>query len=56
MALYNYFMIRGCPWDSFDSNEPFIKGIGEQPKGAAFYPDDLTRKEWNAYLENNSVQ
>ena len=38
------------PWDRLDENKPFITGIGGKPKGANFYPVDMTKEEfekWN---------
>ena len=38
------------PWDRLDENKAFIAGIGEKPKGANFYPADMTKEEfekWN---------
>ncbi len=44
-ALINY-----GPWDRLTENKAFISGIGEKPKGANFYPVDMTKEEfekWN---------
>lgn len=38
------------PWDAIDDNHPFY-GDTEWPEGAGFYPADLTREEFDAYLE-----
>ncbi|MEL1250760.1 dipeptidyl-peptidase 3 family protein [Aurantiacibacter gilvus] len=38
------------PWDSVADNHPFY-GDTEWPEGAGFYPADLTREEFDAYLE-----
>ncbi|MFZ4546330.1 MAG: dipeptidyl-peptidase 3 family protein [Bacteroidales bacterium] len=38
------------PWDRLGENKAFIAGIGEKPKGANFYPVDMTKEEferWN---------
>ncbi|HSG68460.1 MAG TPA: hypothetical protein VK994_07130 [Bacteroidales bacterium] len=37
------------PWDRLNNNEPFIAGIGEKPKGANFYPLDMTKEEFEAF-------
>ncbi|MCS7086778.1 MAG: Zn-dependent hydrolase, partial [Bacteroidia bacterium] len=34
------------PWDILDGDKPFIKGVGERPKGARFYPTDMTPEEF----------
>jgi len=35
-------------WDRLDGNKPFVDGFGERPKGAFFYPADMTDKEFEA--------
>jgi hypothetical protein len=37
------------PWDRLANNKPFIAGIGEKPKGANFYPPDMTKEEFEAF-------
>ncbi|RMG44912.1 MAG: Zn-dependent hydrolase [Acidobacteria bacterium] len=34
------------PWDRLNGNEPMLPGIGPKPPGARFYPDDMTREEF----------
>ncbi len=34
------------PWDRLDNNAPFVAGVGPKPKGANFYPHDMTREEF----------
>ena len=39
------------PWNRLGGDEPFLAGVGEKPKGAAFYPEDMTPgefAEWDA--------
>jgi hypothetical protein len=38
------------PWNEMDELEPFW-GDAAMPEGAGFYPADLTREEFDAYLE-----
>ncbi|MBI1307831.1 MAG: Zn-dependent hydrolase [Bacteroidetes bacterium] len=33
------------PWDRLENNQPFIEGVGEKPKGANLYPQDVTQEE-----------
>ncbi|MBR6418181.1 MAG: Zn-dependent hydrolase [Bacteroidales bacterium] len=35
-------------WDRLDSEKPFVPGYGERPKGANFYPVDMTEEEYAA--------
>jgi hypothetical protein len=43
-ALINY-----GPWDRLNGNAPFVDGAGVKPLGAAFYPADMTREEFEAW-------
>ena len=45
----SYAMINYGPWDRLDNNAPFIAGYGERPAGARFYPEDMTREEFDAF-------
>lgn len=50
-----YAVINYGPWDRLDGNKPFVDGVGEKPKGANFYPQDMTKEEFEAAtIENKS--
>ena len=50
-----YIKINYGPWDRLANNEPFIDGVGEKPKGANFYPTDMTKEEFEkATLKDKS--
>jgi len=39
------------PWDRLDDDKPFIEGVGAKPLGARFYPEDMSKEEFDeAYL------
>ena len=40
------------PWDRLDGNEPFVEGYGPKPPGARFYPEDMTREEFEAWEQD----
>jgi len=43
------------PWDRLAGNKSFVEGIGEKPKGANFYPADMTKEEFEAAdIENKT--
>ena len=45
------------PWDRLDGDKPFIRGVGDKPPGARFYPEDLTKEEFDAaYLPGKAGQ
>ncbi len=47
----HYFLINDGPWSRLDSNEPFVAGVPkEKPPQANFYPDDITKDEFNSWL------
>jgi len=46
----HYFMINKGPWSQLDDNEPFIEGVPRRPPQANFYPADITKDEFNAWL------
>jgi hypothetical protein len=37
------------PWDRLANEEPFIDGFGPKPLGARFYPEDMTKEEFEAW-------
>jgi hypothetical protein len=47
-ATRRYAEINYGPWDRLDNNAPFVEGVGPKPKGAGFYPHDLTKEELEA--------
>src|SRR6185503_17082626 len=47
----NYFLINDGPWSRLDHNEPFIAGAPqEKPPQANYYPDDMTKQEFEAWV------
>ena len=51
----HYFMINKGPWSRLDKNEPFIEGVPhEKPPQAGFYPDDLTKADFEAWVKGLS--
>ncbi len=39
------------PWDRLDDDKPFMDGAGPKPLGARFYPEDMSKEEFDeAYL------
>lgn len=43
------------PWDRLDNNIPFIEGFGAKPDGARFYPEDITKDEFDAWKDDNKL-
>src|SRR5689334_17869012 len=51
----HYFYINDGPWSRLDNNEPFIEGVPqEKPPQANYYPADMTKDEFNAWVQTLS--
>ena len=47
----HYFLINDGPWSRLDHNEPFIEGVPkEKPPQANYYPDDMTKAEFETWV------
>ncbi len=56
-ARAHYFRINDGPWSQLDENIAFIDGVpNEKPPHAAHYPDDLTKAEFNKWVETLGEQ
>ncbi|HET6889497.1 MAG TPA: hypothetical protein VFH31_00220, partial [Pyrinomonadaceae bacterium] len=53
----HYFLINDGPWSRLDNDEPFIEGVPrEKPPGANHYPEDMTKEEFNKWVEGLSEE
>src|SRR4030095_10705158 len=51
----HYFYLNDGPWSRIDNNEPFVDGVPhEKPPQASFYPDDMTKDEFNTWAQGLS--
>jgi hypothetical protein len=46
-AYYNY-----GPWDRLAADQPFIENYGPRPPGARFYPEDMSKEEFEAWQQD----
>jgi hypothetical protein len=46
-AFYNY-----GPWDRLAADQPFIESYGPRPPGARFYPQDMSKEEFEAWQQD----
>ena len=44
--LRRFAAINYGPWDRLRANAPFLPGVGEKPKGAGYYPADMSTEEF----------
>jgi hypothetical protein len=54
-AVQRYVDINYGPWDRLADNAPFVEGVGPKPKGAEFYPHDMTKEELEAAVRKSPV-
>ncbi|HEY9232514.1 MAG TPA: hypothetical protein VIS78_10210, partial [Blastocatellia bacterium] len=55
-ARRHYFMINKGPWSRLDHNKPFVPSVpAEKPPQAGFYPDDITKDDFNAWAQTLSA-
>jgi hypothetical protein len=55
---FDFFEVMFGMWDRTDSDRPFVLfpgdvGWRQKPPGAGFYPADLTKEEFDAYVRDN---
>ncbi len=50
-----FMEINYGPWERLNGNKSFIDGIGEKPKGANFYPKDMTAEEFENFNDKNKT-
>src|SRR5689334_2109017 len=51
----HYFYINDGPWSRLDNNEPFVDGVPhEKPANANYYPDDMSKDEFNSWVQSLS--
>ena len=47
-ATRRYVLLNYGPWDRLDGNAAFVAGVGARPDGAAFYPADMSKEEFDS--------
>lgn len=43
------------PWNRLDGNAPFLTNVGAKPAGANFYPEDMTKEDFEAMDDNDKA-
>jgi hypothetical protein len=54
-AATQYFELMAGPWDRLRNDEPFAS-VGAKPAGAGFYPPDMTKTEFDAWVAAHPSQ
>lgn len=50
-AVRAFVELNYGPWDRLDGNRPFLSGYVDKPLGARFYPEDMTREEYQSWSD-----
>jgi len=53
-SLRRQVEINYGPWDRLAGDAPFVPGVGPRPKGARFYPTDMTVDEFEAAADQDN--
>ncbi len=54
-AARRFAEINYGPWDRLRGNAPFVAGVGQKPPGARFYPEDMTKEEFAAFVSEDKA-
>ncbi|MEO8168503.1 MAG: hypothetical protein ABI623_09660, partial [bacterium] len=50
-ARFAMFMLNKCPWSGLDHDSAFVEGVPQpKPPGANFYPEDMTKAEFDGWV------
>jgi hypothetical protein len=52
VAAREFFEVNAGPWDRLDASKPFL-GDKPHPEGAGYYPEDMTKEEFEAWVEKH---
>src|SRR5205085_7649972 len=51
-ARLHYFWLNKGPWSDLDGHTAFLPDVpAKKPEGANFYPDDMTKEEFEAWAK-----
>lgn len=54
-VVKEFVKINFGPWERLNNNKSFVEGISEKPKGANFYPADMTKEEFEAFESDDKT-
>ena len=52
-TLFEFAKMNYGPYERLNNNQEFVKGFGEKPLGARFYPSDMTVEEFQKLADTN---
>jgi hypothetical protein len=53
--IKKYTIINYGPWERLNNNTSFVNGFNEKPKGAGFYPADMTKAEFEILKDKDKA-
>ncbi|MFZ4412994.1 MAG: dipeptidyl-peptidase 3 family protein [Bacteroidales bacterium] len=53
--LKQFALINYGPWERLGDNKSFMPAFGEKPKGANFYPKDMSKEEFDQLKDKNKT-
>ena len=51
--LRTHVKINYGPWERLQESRPFLSGVKDKPKGANFYPADMTKQQFEDQVKDN---
>ena len=48
-ATLDFVKINYGPWERLNNNKAFVEGFGTKPLGCQYYPEDMTKEEFEAF-------
>ena len=54
-AMEKMIRINYGPWERLNGNQPFVDGVGMKPAGAKFYPDEMTKEEFEDLADESKT-
>lgn len=54
--MRRFVEINYGPWDRLEGDEPFVPGVGAKPAGAAYYPADMTKEEFERAVASGGAR
>ena len=49
----DFVVLNYGPWERLNNDAPFVPGFCAKPVGCQYYPQDITKEEYNAYKDKN---
>jgi len=53
--LKTFIQINYGPWERLNENQPFVEDYGPKPAGANFYPQDMTKEEFENFKSEDKT-